>query len=60
MGFAFAVLHMSPAAFWQMTPRELAAAIRFATGSSLLAPAARTDLAALMALFPDTPAGPEV
>lgn len=54
MGFAFTRLHLSPAAFWSMTPRELAAAIRFATGGR----GARPDsdaLRRLMAAFPDTP-----
>lgn len=52
MGFAFAVLRLSPQDFWSMTPRELAAAIRFARGAN----GAATDhagLAALMAAFPD-------
>lgn len=53
MGFAFAVLHLPPQAFWQMTPRELAAAIRFATGRTHLAPSGRQELLALMAQFPD-------
>lgn len=55
MGFAFCVLHLPPAAFWAMTPRELAAAIRFATGNSPGGGASRPALAALMAQFPDHP-----
>lgn len=54
MGFAFAVLRMPPDAFWSMTPRELAAAIRFASGS-VAAPPGRARLEALMAAFPDYP-----
>ena len=52
MGFAFTVLRLSPGAFWAMTPRELAAAVRYATGSTG-EPARRDSLAALMAAFPD-------
>ena len=55
MGFAFVHLHLSPEAFWAMTPRELAAAIRFARGGTADGGADRTALARLMAAFPDTP-----
>ena len=52
MGAGFGLLRLAPDAFWRMTPRELAAAVR-----ALLPPAperlSRPDLAALMARFPD-------
>lgn len=53
MGFAFARLHLSPDAFWAMTPRELAAAIRFVTGGSPQKPD-HDALTRLMAAFPDS------
>ena len=53
MGFAFAVLKLSPAAFWAMTPRELAAAIRHGRADRGLALHADA-LSALMHAFPDT------
>ena len=52
IGFALGVLRLSPAAFWSMTPRELAHAIDAVYGRSP-APLARPDLAALMMRFPD-------
>ena len=52
MGFAFAVLRLPPEAFWAMTPRELAAAIRFAGGGQVTPPR-RGDFDRLMAAFPD-------
>jgi len=52
MGFGFAVLRLSPDAFWRLTPRELAAAVR--TLSPAPAPGLdRAGLATLMARFPD-------
>ena len=52
MQFGFGVLHLSPEAFWKMTPRELAHAITAVRGR---APAAigRTEFDALMKAFPD-------
>ena len=52
MQFGFGVLHLSPDAFWRMTPRELAHAIAWSRGR---APAgiAREDFDALMKAFPD-------
>lgn len=52
MGFAFAVLRLPPEAFWAMTPRELAAALRYVSGGAV-EPARRATLEALMAAFPD-------
>ena len=51
MGFGFGTLHLSPAAFWSMTPRELTAA------ASILPPPPmdRTALDAMAAQYPDIP-----
>jgi uncharacterized phage protein (TIGR02216 family) len=51
MALAFGVIRLSPAVFWDMTPREFAAASRpyVRDGSALSRPA----LNALMADFPD-------
>lgn len=47
-------LRLAPHIFWSMTPRELDAALRGALGLSPPAAAmTRTDLFALMALYPD-------
>jgi uncharacterized phage protein (TIGR02216 family) len=54
MGFGFGVLRLAPDAFWRMTPRELAQAIRAVRGPSA-SPLARADLNDLLARFPDTP-----
>lgn len=51
IGFGFGVLRLSPAAFWAMTPRELAHAISAVTGAT--APLRRSDLADLMTRYPD-------
>jgi uncharacterized phage protein (TIGR02216 family) len=51
IGFALGVLRLSPQAFWAMTPRELALAIRAATGAT--APLRRGDLSELMKRYPD-------
>jgi uncharacterized phage protein (TIGR02216 family) len=53
MGFGFAILRLSPDAFWRMTPRELAAAIR-ALAPSRASPLERSTFDALMRRFPDT------
>jgi uncharacterized phage protein (TIGR02216 family) len=53
MGFGFGVLQLAPDAFWRMTPRELAHAIRAVRGPAV-APLARADLDDLLARFPDT------
>jgi uncharacterized phage protein (TIGR02216 family) len=48
------VLHLRPADFWLMTPRELALALRGAAGLSGAASAfSRAGLADLMRQFPD-------
>jgi uncharacterized phage protein (TIGR02216 family) len=50
------VLRLTPAAFWSLTPRELALALRGAAGlGGSGTPFARTDLATLMDQFPDRP-----
>lgn len=51
IGFGLGVLRLSPAAFWAMTPRELALAIAAVTGAT--APLRRADLADLMTRYPD-------
>ncbi len=51
IGFGLGILRLSPQAFWAMTPRELALAIRAVTGAT--APLARNDLAELMERYPD-------
>jgi uncharacterized phage protein (TIGR02216 family) len=52
MQFGFGVLHLSPEAFWKMTPRELAQAIIAVRGRAP-APIERGDFDALMKAFPD-------
>ena len=42
MGFGFGVLRLSPDAFWRMTPRELAAAMRRPSGRRRAAAARRS------------------
>jgi uncharacterized phage protein (TIGR02216 family) len=49
------MLRLAPDDFWSMTPRELDAAMRGAFGVVAMQPAmTRSDLAALMAAFPDS------
>jgi len=50
--FGFAVMRLSPAEFWAMTPRELAAAMR-AFGHGAHAPPGRAEMEAMMQRFPD-------
>jgi uncharacterized phage protein (TIGR02216 family) len=52
IGFGLGVLRLSPDAFWKMTPRELALAIRAATGRSGTS-LARETFDELMKRFPD-------
>lgn len=47
---AFAVLRWPPETVWRATPREIAAALRPLSAAE---PMRRTDVAALMAAFPD-------
>jgi uncharacterized phage protein (TIGR02216 family) len=51
IGFGLGVLRLSPQAFWSMTPRELALAIKAATGAT--APLRRNELSELMTRYPD-------
>lgn len=53
MAAGFGLLGLAPAAFWAMTPRELAAAIRGRLGPQPEAPPTKQDLAALAARYPD-------
>lgn len=52
IGFGLGLLRLAPDAFWRMTPRELAFAIRAVRGP-VVAPLARGDFDNLMARFPD-------
>ena len=52
MAFGFGRLALSSAAFWALTPRELAAAIE-GTGGSRPVPIDRAGLEALSARYPD-------
>ena len=52
IGFGIGVLRLAPAAFWSMTPRELACAVRALAGDKP-APLARAALHELMTRFPD-------
>jgi uncharacterized phage protein (TIGR02216 family) len=53
MGVGIGVLGLSPDAFWAMTLKELAAAIRGRHGPGPTPPLSRPDLDALMRRFPD-------
>lgn len=54
MAFGLGQLHLSPRAFWSMTPRELAAAARGQGGHiGLNQPLSRHELFALQSRFPD-------
>lgn len=52
IGFGLGVLRLPPEAFWKMTPRELALAIRAVTGRAD-APIARDVFTQLMRRYPD-------
>lgn len=52
MALGFGRLRLSSAAFWAMTPRELAAAIE-GLGGMQIAPPGRAALDGLMARYPD-------
>lgn len=56
IGFGLAVLRLPPDAFWAMTPRELALAVRALTGRAA-DPLPRRRLDALMRAFPDEETG---
>lgn len=53
MAFGLGVLGLAPAAFWAMTPAELAAAMRGRQGHVPSGVPARGDLDAMMQRFPD-------
>lgn len=46
-------LRLTPAAFWAMTPLELAIAAEGVLGPKMTTPPRRADLDRLMAAFPD-------
>jgi len=52
IGFGLGVLRLSPEAFWRMTPRELAFAIRALRGG-MSEPLSRASFDELMRRFPD-------
>ena len=51
MAFGFGVLRLSSEAFWQLTPRELASAVRALLGEAQ--PLPRDALNELISRFPD-------
>ena len=51
MAFGFGVLRLSSSAFWRLTPRELASAVRALFGEAV--PVSRHTLNELIARFPD-------
>ena len=53
MAAGLGLLRLPPQVFWAMTPRELAAALAWHTGSATLEPLTRADFHDLRALFPD-------
>lgn len=54
MAAGLGLLRLEPRAFWAMTPKELAAALRVVLGPREAgAPLVRGDLDALMQQFPD-------
>lgn len=52
IGFGLGVLKLAPDAFWRMTPRELAHAIRAVRGTQV-SPLMRNEFDALMRAHPD-------
>jgi uncharacterized phage protein (TIGR02216 family) len=53
MAVGFGLLGLAPAAFWAMTPRELAAAVRGRLGPAPATPPNKDEMRALMQRFPD-------
>jgi len=53
MAAGFGLLGLTPAAFWSMTPRELAAALRGRLGPQVAGPPGKHDMLALMRRYPD-------
>jgi len=53
MAAGFGLLGLSPATFWAMTPRELAAGLRGRLGPSPAGPPSREELSALLTRYPD-------
>ncbi len=59
MRLGLGVLRLPPDAFWNMSPRELAAASAGLTGGDAGTPIGRERLEALQQRFPDVPAQQE-
>jgi uncharacterized phage protein (TIGR02216 family) len=53
MAAGLGLLRLSPAVFWSMTPKELAAALNGLLGPAAAGPLPRGSLAGLMARYPD-------
>jgi len=53
MAAGLGLLGLSPATFWSMTPRELAAALRGRLGPPPAGPPSREELSALLRRYPD-------
>ncbi len=53
MAFGFGVLRLSSKDFWNLTPRELQAAVEGVQGRRPAAPFTRKDFASLMQAYPD-------
>ena len=53
MAAGLGLLRLSPATFWSMTPRELAAALRGLLGPAAVDAPPRAAFAQLMTRFPD-------
>jgi uncharacterized phage protein (TIGR02216 family) len=53
MALGLGTLRLTPAVFWSMTPKELAAALHPLLSATASAPPPRAALAALMTRYPD-------
>ncbi|HEX7072584.1 MAG TPA: phage tail assembly chaperone [Hyphomicrobiaceae bacterium] len=53
MAAGLGLLRLPPAAFWAMTPKELAAALGALHGPARIDPPSRTELRRLMQAYPD-------
>jgi uncharacterized phage protein (TIGR02216 family) len=53
MAAGLGLLRLSPASFWALTPKELAAALRASGGGAAAGPTPRRTLEDLMQRYPD-------